>query len=143
MSSPSQGSARHWLRPTALALGSLAALGLAACLPVISDADQAPALMFRDGGSVRAAQALLRVDLQPFDATVARARADLKVARAREQLAASEAERARLLYADRSISAEVLERHLAAHAQAQAQRAAAESALQTAQLEHDCRSASS
>ena len=143
MSSPSQGSARHWLRPTALALGSLAVWGLAACQPVISDADQAPALLFRDGGSVRAAQALLRVDLQPFDATVARARADLKVARAREQLAASEAERARLLYADRSISAEELERHLAAHTQAQTQRAAAESALQTAQLEHDCRSASS
>lgn len=133
MSSPSQGSARHWLRPTALALGSLAVWGLAACQPVISDADQAPALLLRDGGSVRAAQALRPVDRQPFDAAVARARADLKVARARERLAASEAERARLLQADRSISAEELGRHLAAHAQAQACSAAAEAALQALQ----------
>jgi multidrug efflux system membrane fusion protein len=94
-------------------------------------------VLFREGQFVKAGQALFQIDPRPFDAAVARARADLKVARARETLAASEVERAKLLQADRALAAEELERRLAAHAEAQARSAAAEAALQTVQLDRD------
>jgi multidrug efflux system membrane fusion protein len=172
------------LRPTALALATLAAaIALAACQPVVNPAEasapataaepppvavakaqpsSAPAeslvarveaaqkvelharvagpveqVLFREGELVKAGQALFQIDPRPFDAAVARARADLKVARAREALAASEAERARLMQADRAIAAEEAERRAAAHAEAQARSAAAEAALQTAQLDRE------
>jgi multidrug resistance efflux pump len=140
MTSDAQGVASHWLRPTALALASLAAaIGLAACQPVVSEAAAAP----RTAEPMRAAQAGFQIDPCPLDAAVARARADLKVARAREQLAASEAERARLMQAVHSISAEELDRRLTAHAEAQTHSAAAETALQTVQLQRDFGSTSS
>lgn len=95
------------------------------------------AVLFREGDVVRVGQPLFQIDPKPYDAAVARARAELQLARARENLAAAEAERARQLHADRAIAVEEMERRTAAHAEAQARRAAAEAALQTAQLERD------
>lgn len=95
------------------------------------------AVLFREGDVVRAGQPLFQIDPRPYDAALARARAELQLAKAREVLTAGEAERARALHADRAIAAEELERRTAAHAEAQARRAAAEAAVQTAQLERD------
>lgn len=174
----------HFVRPTGLALATLAAaLALAACEPAVPNANAASAaaqvppsvpvaralasldtpaealvarveaaqrvelharvagpvdaVLFREGETVKAGQALFQLDARPFDAAVARAKADLKVARARESLAASEADRARLMQVDRSISAEEAERRAAAYAEAQARSSAAEAVLQTAQLERE------
>lgn len=94
-------------------------------------------VLFREGDLVRAGQPLFQIDPRPYDAALARARAELQLAKARESLTSGEAERARALHADRAIAAEELERRTAAHAEAQARRAAAEAAVQTAQLERD------
>lgn len=94
-------------------------------------------VLFREGDVVRAGQPLFQIDPRPYDAALARARAELQLAKARESLAGGEAERARALHADRAIAAEELERRNAAHAEAQARRAAAEASVQTAQLERD------
>lgn len=94
-------------------------------------------VLFREGEAVRAGQPLFQIDPRPYDAALARARAELQLTKARETLSATEAERARQLHADRAIAVEELERRNAAHAEAQARRAAAEAALQTAQLERD------
>lgn len=95
------------------------------------------AVLFREGDLVRAGQPLFQIDPRPFDAAVARARAELKLAQAREALTASEAERAKLMHTDRAISVEELDRRVSAHAESQARRAAAEAALQTAALDRD------
>lgn len=95
------------------------------------------AVLFREGDLVRAGQPLFQIDPRTYDAALARAGAELKLAQAREALAASEAGRARQLQADRAIAAEELDRRIAAHAEAQARRAAAEAALQTAALERE------
>lgn len=95
------------------------------------------AVLFREGDAVRAGQPLFQIDPRPSEAAVARARAELQLTKARETLTAAEAERARQLHADRAIAGEELERRVAAHAEAQARRAAAEAALQTAQLDRD------
>ncbi|WP_425259787.1 efflux RND transporter periplasmic adaptor subunit [Rubrivivax sp. RP6-9] len=95
------------------------------------------AVLFREGDLVRAGQPLFQIDPQPYDAALARARAEVQLARAREAWTAAEAERARQLQADRAIAVEEMERRVAAHAEAQARRAGAEAALQTAQLERD------
>jgi multidrug efflux system membrane fusion protein len=93
------------------------------------------AVLFREGDLVRAGQPLLRIDTRPFDATLDRARAEVALARAREQLARSEAERARRLLAEQAISREEAERRAAALAEAQARSAAADAALQAARLD--------
>lgn len=95
------------------------------------------AVLFREGDLVRAGQPLFQIDARTFDATMARARADLKLAQAREALTASEADRAKQLHADRAIAVEEFDRRVAAHAEAQARRAAADAALQTSALERD------
>lgn len=95
------------------------------------------AVLFTEGSLVRTGQPLLQIDPRPFDAAVARARAELQLTRAQESLAASEVERARKLHVDRAIASEALDRRQAALAEAMARRAAAEAALQTAQLDRD------
>jgi multidrug efflux system membrane fusion protein len=95
------------------------------------------AVLFREGDVVRAGQPLFQIDPRPYEATLARARAELQLAQAREALTAGEAERARRLHAERAIAAEELERRTATHAEAQARRAAAEAAVQAAQLDRD------
>lgn len=94
-------------------------------------------VLFREGDTVRAGQPLFQIDPKPYDAALARARAELELAKAREALTAAEAARARQLHTEDAMAAEEMERRVAAHSEAQARRAAAEAALQTAQLERD------
>jgi multidrug efflux system membrane fusion protein len=95
------------------------------------------AVLFREGEVVRAGQPLFRIDPRPFDVAVARARAELQLARAKESLARSEAERAQRLATDQAISAEEVERRMAAHAEAVARSAAAQAALDAARLDRE------
>lgn len=95
------------------------------------------AVLFREGDIVRAGQPLFRIDPRPFDVALERARADLQLARARESLARSEADRARRLAGEQAISAEEAERRGAAHAEAIARSAAAQAALQAAALDRE------
>lgn len=95
------------------------------------------AVLFREGDLVRAGQPLFRLDQRPFDAAVARAEADVRLARTRESLTATEAKRAIQLAAESAIATEEMERRKAAHGEAQARLAAAEAALQSATLDRD------
>ena len=94
-------------------------------------------VLFREGDLVQMGQPLFQIDPRTFDASVARANAELKLARAREGLTGSEAARARRLHEDHAIATEEFDRRVAAHAEAQAQRAAAQASLQTAELERE------
>jgi RND family efflux transporter MFP subunit len=93
------------------------------------------AVLFKEGDVVRAGQPLFRIDTRPFDAALERARAELKLAQARETLSRGEAERARRLAAEQAIAAEELERRTAAYAEAQARVAAAQAVVQGAELD--------
>ena len=95
------------------------------------------AALFREGEIVRAGQPLFRIDTRPFDAALARAQAELQLARAKETLARSEAERAQRLQKDQAIAAEEAERRAAAYAEAQARSAAAQAAVQVAALDRE------
>ncbi|MEZ0309474.1 MAG: efflux RND transporter periplasmic adaptor subunit [Ramlibacter sp.] len=95
------------------------------------------AVLFREGDIVRAGQPLFRIDSRPFDVALDRARAELQLARAKESLARSEAERAQRLSKDSAISTEELERRVAAHAEAAARAAAAQAQLQSAALDRE------
>jgi multidrug efflux system membrane fusion protein len=95
------------------------------------------AVLFKEGDLVQAGQPLVRIDPRPFDAALARSRADLALARSREALARSEAQRAQRLAAEQAISAEEGERRGAALAEAQARTAAAEAAVQSATLDRE------
>jgi multidrug efflux system membrane fusion protein len=95
------------------------------------------AVLFKEGELVRAGQPLFRIDPRPFDAALERARAELKLAKARETLTRGEAERAQRLAAEQAISAEEHERRAAAYAEAQARSAAAQAAVQTASLDRE------
>jgi multidrug efflux system membrane fusion protein len=100
-------------------------------------AGQIEAVLFREGDPVRAGQALFRVDARPFDAAVARAEAESSLARTREAVTRSEAQRARQLAGEAAIAAEEYERRAAAHAEAQARLDAADAALQTVRLDRE------
>jgi RND family efflux transporter MFP subunit len=95
------------------------------------------AVLFREGDIVRAGQPLFRIDPRPFDAALERAQADLNLARAKETLARSEAQRAERLLAEQAIAAEEVERRAAAHAEAQARSAAAHATVQAARLDRE------
>jgi RND family efflux transporter MFP subunit len=95
------------------------------------------AVLFKEGDLVRAGQPLFRIDTRPFDAALERAAAESRLADARVTLTRGEAERAQGLAADQAISAEELERRVAAFAEAQARRAAAQAALQSASLDRE------
>ena len=94
-------------------------------------------VLFREGDLVQMGQPLFQIDPRTLDASVARAKAELKLARAREGLTGSEASRARRLHEDHAIATEEFDRRVAAYAEAQAQRAAAQASLQTAELERE------
>ncbi len=95
------------------------------------------AVLFQEGQFVKAGQPLFTIDARGFDAALASAQAQLKLAQAREQRAISEARRARELLALDAIAAEEAERRSAAQAEAQAQVAAAQAALRAAQLDRE------
>lgn len=95
------------------------------------------AVLFQEGQFVKAGQPLFTIDARGFDAALASAQAQLKLAQAREQRATSEARRARELLALDAIAAEEAERRGAAMAEAQAQVAASQAALRAAQLDRE------
>ncbi len=100
-------------------------------------AGQVEGVLFTEGEQVQVGQPLFRIDARLHDAALARAAAELQLARTRQALAASEAERARQLQRGQAIAAEEFERRVALHTQAQAHTAALEAQLQAATLERN------
>ncbi len=95
------------------------------------------AVLFTEGEHVVVGQPLFRIDARLHDAALARSAAELRLARTRQALAASEAERARQLQHAQAISAEEVERRVGLYAQAQAHTAALDAQVQAATLERD------
>lgn len=94
-------------------------------------------IAFREGGIVRKGQRLFVIDTRPFEANVARARAELARARSAEDVARSERARADRLIAAKAISREEYEQRVGGDRGAQANVQVAEAALRTAQLDMD------
>jgi RND family efflux transporter MFP subunit len=95
------------------------------------------AVLFAEGDTVRRGQPLFRIDPRPFDAALAKAQAELRLAQARAQVARAEAERSARLLAQDAVSAEVAERRASAHAEADAAVAAAQAEVQAAALDRE------
>ncbi len=89
---------------------------------------------YTEGQSVEAGEVLFVIDQRPYRAVLALAEADLEQARARAELARSEAARAETLAQTRAISREELDQRRAAAAQSNAEVLAARAALDTASL---------
>jgi multidrug efflux system membrane fusion protein len=92
---------------------------------------------FKEGDLVKKGDLLFVVDPRPYQAALARAKADLESIRADLQLARSNAARAQRLYKDNAISQQGLEAQTAAVEQLAARRAAAEAAVSSAALDLD------
>lgn len=89
---------------------------------------------FRDGQEVRQGDLLFTIDPQPYQAELARARAQLESARTQADLARSEEARARKLIDKKAISAQEYDQLTSGTRNAQANVQAAEAAVQAAQL---------
>ncbi|MCC7250088.1 MAG: efflux RND transporter periplasmic adaptor subunit [Lysobacter sp.] len=94
-------------------------------------------IAFEEGGIVRKGQRLFVVDTRPFEAQVARARAELARARSAADTARSERARADRLIAAKAISREEYEQRIGGDRGAVAGVQAAEAALNAAQLDLD------
>lgn len=94
-------------------------------------------IAFEEGGIVRKGQRLFVVDTRPFEAQVARARAELARARSAADTARSERARADRLIAAKAISREEYEQRIGGDRGAVAGVQAAEAALKAAQLDLD------
>lgn len=94
-------------------------------------------IAFEEGGIVRKGQRLFVVDTRPFEAQVARARAELARARSASDTARGERARADRLIAAKAISREEYEQRIGGDRGAAASVQAAEAALQAAQLDLD------
>jgi membrane fusion protein, multidrug efflux system len=94
-------------------------------------------IAFREGGLVRKGQRLFVIDTRPYEAQVARARAEVARARSASELARSERARADRLIAAKAISREEYEQRINGDRSAQAGIEVAEAALRTAQLDLD------
>jgi multidrug efflux system membrane fusion protein len=92
---------------------------------------------FKEGDLVKKGDLLFVVDPRPYQAALARAKADLESIRADLQLARSNAARAQRLYKDNAISQQGLEAQTSAVEQLAARRAAAEAAVSSAALDLD------
>ncbi len=92
------------------------------------------AIHFREGALVKAGDLLVTLDPAPFEAEVARARADVSAAQARLTLASSEQARAQRLWDDHAIAQSDLESRVNDLKAAQANVDAAQAALQSASL---------
>ena len=89
---------------------------------------------FSEGALVKRGDLLVRIDPEPYAAEVARARAQVAAAEARAGHAAREHERAKRLYSESAIAQRELDERLNAEREAHANLAAAQAALQLAQL---------
>ena len=90
---------------------------------------------FEEGELVEQGDLLFLIDPRPYQARVNAAQADLAQARSQQAQAGSEAERARVLLGRQAISQEVHDQRQSALSNARAMVAAAEAALQTAELD--------
>jgi membrane fusion protein (multidrug efflux system) len=91
--------------------------------------------MYQEGARVKAGELLFRIDPAPFQAQVARARAEVGVAQANLQQARRERERIVPLYEQRLVSLRERDAAIAADEGAYASVAAAEAALKSAELD--------
>lgn len=92
-------------------------------------------VLFNEGALVTEGELLIQLDPAPFQAEVARLRAELGSAQAAARLARSNLERAEKLASQDAMSTELLDSRLAAREQAGAQVRSATAALQKAQLD--------
>ncbi|SDO16313.1 RND family efflux transporter, MFP subunit [Vreelandella arcis] len=92
-------------------------------------------MAFEEGELVEQGDLLFLIDPRPYQARVGAAQAELDQARSQQTLAASEAERARVLLGRQAISQEVHDQRQAALNSARAMVDAAEAALDTAELD--------
>lgn len=92
---------------------------------------------FKEGAEVKKGDVLFVIDQRPYQAQLARARAELARAKAQAQLAAAQAARARKLVQSNTMSQDEGDERKAANAQALADIQAAEAAVVTAELNLD------
>jgi membrane fusion protein, multidrug efflux system len=92
---------------------------------------------FKDGEIVKAGQILLVIDPRPYEATLAKARADLASARANAALARTELERGEGLIKANAIARSLYDQRVNAHQVAIANVAVAEAVLRQAQVDVD------
>lgn len=90
---------------------------------------------FREGGDVKQGDLLFTIDPRPYQAVVNRLKAELGAAKARAELAQSEAKRAEGLAATQAISTETFETRSKTAQQAGEALRSAEAALQAAELD--------
>jgi membrane fusion protein (multidrug efflux system) len=90
---------------------------------------------YDEGTVVRKGQLLFLIDPKPFEATVARARADVAEARARHSRAEIQVNRLRPLVADNAVSQQDLDNAVASEEASRASQAAAEAQLTSALLD--------
>ncbi|EAS49124.1 putative efflux transporter, RND family, membrane fusion protein subunit [Aurantimonas manganoxydans SI85-9A1] len=90
---------------------------------------------FREGALVKAGDLIATIDQAPYQAAVARARADVEAAEAQVNLAALEVGRAKSLVTSRAVSQSTLDQRSSTLAQAVANADAAKAALRTAELD--------
>jgi multidrug efflux system membrane fusion protein len=95
------------------------------------------AVRVRDGQAVRAGDVMFVIDPRPYEAAVARARAELSAARARAEFAAAEYERAQGLIGAEAIPKSLHDQRGNEHRTAQAAVLAAEAALRQASVNLD------
>ena len=91
--------------------------------------------LYQEGSRVKEGDLLFRLDPAPFQAQVARARAELGVQQANLQNARRERERILPLYEQRLVSQQDRDNAIAAHESAEAAAAAAQAALKSAELD--------
>lgn len=90
---------------------------------------------FREGALVKKGDLLATIDPAPFEAAVARAKAQVEAAQARLDLTTLELERGRKLVSSRTVSQSDLDQRLSASHEAEASLRSAEAALQSARLD--------
>ena len=90
---------------------------------------------FSDGSLVQAGDVLFTIDPRPYEAAVARARADLAASKARAHYTAAEFARAKRLLAQNAIARKDFDENSNAASVAKAQQQAAEAALASAELD--------
>lgn len=92
---------------------------------------------FKEGALVKKGDVLFRIDASVFEAEVARLKADLASALSAEQLATNDLERARKLFAQKAVSAELLDTRESNKRQTTAAVASVKAALLRAELDLD------
>jgi multidrug efflux system membrane fusion protein len=113
--------------------GRLEAVDRVEVRPRVGGAIQA--FHFREGALVKKGDRIATIDPAPYEAAVARARADVEAAEAQVRLAALEVSRAQQLVTSRTVSQSTLDERSSAYDQAVASADAAKAALSTAELD--------